>query len=73
MLVLFFLAGCVGKSDSFENDISEEIVDNDTESKTAVEALEKTEIPEESVINDEEENMKLYFNDIEISVKWEEL
>ena len=72
MLVLFCLAGCVGKSDSFENDISEEIVDNDTESKTAVEALEKTEIPEESVINDEEENMKLYFNDIEIPVKWED-
>ena len=54
MLVLFCIAGCVGKSDSFENDISEEIVDNDTESQTAVEALEKTEIPEESVINDEE-------------------
>ena len=72
MLVLFCLAGCVGKSDSFENDISEEIVDNDTESQTAVEALEKTEIPEESVINDEEENMKLYFNDVEIPVIWED-
>ena len=72
MLVLFCLAGCVGKSDSFENDISEEIVDNDIESQTAVEALEKTEIPEESVINDEEENMKLYFNDIEIPVLWED-
>ena len=72
MLVLFCLAGCVGKSDSFENDISEEIVDSDMESQTAVEALEKTEIPEESVINDEEENMKLYFNDIEIPVIWED-
>ena len=72
MLVLFCLAGCVGKSDSFENDISEEIVDNDTESQIAVEALDKTEIPEESVINDEEENMKLYFNDIEIPVIWED-
>ena len=72
MLVLFCLAGCIGKSDSFENDRSEEIVDNDTESQTAVEALEKTEIPEESVINDEEENMKLYFNDIEIPVIWED-
>ena len=72
MLVLFCFAGCVGKSDSFENDISEEIVDNDTESQTAVEALEKTELPEESVINDEEENMKLYFNDIEIPVIWED-
>ena len=72
MLVLFCLAGCVGKSDSFENDISEEIVDNDIESQTAVEALEKTELPEESVINDEEENMKLYFNDIEIPVIWED-
>lgn len=72
MLVLFCLAGCVGKSDSFENDISEEIVDNDIESQTTVEALEKTEIPEESVINDEEENMKLYFNDIEIPVIWED-
>ena len=55
MLVLFCLAGCVEKSNSFENDISEEIVNNDTESKTAIETLEKTEIPEESVINDEEE------------------
>ena len=72
MLVLFCLAGCVGKSDSFENDISEEIVDNDTESQIAVEALEKTEIPEESAINDEEENMKLYFNDVEIPVIWED-
>ena len=72
MLVLFCFAGCVGKSDSFENDISEEIVDNDTESQTAVEALEKTGISEESVINDEEENMKLYFNDIEIPVIWED-
>lgn len=72
MLILFCLVGCVGRSDSFENDISEEIVDNDTESQTAVEALEKTEIPEESVINDEEENMKLYFNDIEIPVIWED-
>ena len=72
MLVLFCLAGCVGKSDSFENDISEEIVDNDIESQTAAEALEKTEIPEEYVINDEEENMKLYFNDIEIPVIWED-
>ena len=57
MLTLFCLVGGVGRSDLFENDISEEIVDNDTESQTAVEALEKTEIPEESVINDEEENM----------------
>ena len=29
-------------------------------------------MPEESVINDEEENMKLYFNDIEIPVIWED-
>ena len=72
MLVLFCLAGCVGKNDSFENDISEEIVDSDIESQTAVEALEKTGILEESVINDEEENMKLYFNDIEIPVIWED-
>lgn len=72
MLALFCLAGCVGKSDSFENDISEEIVDNDIESQTAVEALENTEILEEAVINDEEENMKLYFNDIEIPVIWED-
>ena len=72
MLVLFCFAGCVGKSDSFENDISEEIVDSDIESQPAVEALEKTGISEESVINDEEENMKLYFNDIEIPVIWED-
>ena len=72
MFVLFCLAGCVGKSDPFENDISEEIVDNDTESQIAVETLEKTEISEESAINDEEENMKLYFNDVEIPVIWED-
>ena len=52
MLVLFCLAGCVGKSDSFENDISEEIIDNSTESQISTGELEKTEITDKLAIED---------------------
>ena len=73
MLVLFGLSGCREKrSDALENNISEEIIDNGTESQIAAEKLDKTEISNESEADDEEENMKLYFNDIEIPVVWED-
>ena len=56
--VLFGLAGCREKrSVSFENDISEEIIDNSTD---------------KSAMDDEKEYMKLYFNDTEIPVIWED-
>ena len=72
VLVLFGLAGCREKrSVSFENDISEEIIDNSTESQISAEELEKTEITDKSVIDDEKEYMKLYFNDTEVPVIWE--
>ena len=45
VLVLFGLAGCREKrSVSFENDISEEIIDNSTESQISAGELEETEI-----------------------------
>ena len=63
------LVGCREKrSVSFENDISEEIIDNSTESQISAGELEETEIIDKSAIDDEKENMKLYFNDIEIPV-----
>ena len=69
VLVLFELAGCREKrSVSFENDISGEIIDNSTESQISAEELEKTEITDKSVIDDEKEYMKLYFDDTEIPV-----
>ena len=71
MLVLSGLAGCREKrSVSFENDISEEMIDNSTESQ--ISAVEETEITDKSVIDDEKEYMKLYFNDTEIPVIWED-
>ena len=71
MLVLSGLAGCREKrSVSFENDISEEMVDNSTESQ--ISAVEETEITDKSAIDDEKEYMKLYFNDTEIPVIWED-
>ena len=71
MLVLSGLAGCREKrSVSFENDISEEIIDNSTESQ--ISAVEETEITDKSAIDDEKEYMKLYFNDTEIPVIWED-
>lgn len=71
VLVLSGLAGCREKrSVSFENDISEEIIDNSTESQ--ISAVEETEITDKSAIDDEKEYMKLYFNDTEIPVIWED-
>ena len=72
VLVLTGLAGCREKRRvSFENDISEEIIDNSTESQISTGELEKTEITDKSAIEDEKEYMKLYFNDIEVPVIWE--
>ena len=71
MLVLSGLAGCREKrSVSFENDISEEMIDNSTESQ--ISAVEETEITDKSAIDDEKDYMKLYFNDTEIPVIWED-
>ena len=72
VLVLSGLVGCREKRRvSFENDISEEIIDNSTESQISTGELEKTEITDKSAIEDEKEYMKLYFNDIEVPVIWE--
>ena len=69
VLVLFGFAGCREKrSVSFENDISEEIIDNSTESQISTGELEETEITDKSAMDDEREYMKLYFNDTEIPV-----
>ena len=73
ILVLSGLAGCREKrSVSFENDISEEITDNSTESQISAGELEETEITEKSANDNEKESMKLYFNDTEIPVIWED-
>lgn len=51
MLVLSGLVGCREKrSVSFEDDISEEIIDNSTESQISAGELEKTEITDQSAI-----------------------
>ena len=51
VLVLSGLVGCREKrSVSFENDISEEIIDNSTESQISAGELEKTEITDQSAI-----------------------
>ena len=72
VLVLSGLVGCREKRRvSFENDISEEIIDNSTESQISTGELEKTEITDKLAIEDEKEYMKLYFNDIEVPVIWE--
>ena len=69
--VLFGLAGCREKrSVSFENDISEEIIDNSTEAQNST--VEETEITDKSAMDGEKEYMKLYFNDTEIPVIWED-
>ena len=71
VLVLSGLAGYREKrSVSFENDISEEIIDNSTESQ--ISAVEETEITDKSAMDGEKEYMKLYFNDTEIPVIWED-
>ena len=52
VLVLFGFVGCREKgSVPFENDISEEIIDNSTESQISVEELEKTEITDKSAMD----------------------
>ena len=52
ILVLSGLVGCREKgSVPFENDISEEIIDNSTESQISVEELEKTEITDKSAMD----------------------
>ena len=72
VLVLSGLVGCREKRRvSFENDISEEIIDNSTESQISAGELEKTEITDKSAIEDEKEYLKLYFNDMEVPVIWE--
>ena len=60
VLVLTGLAGCREKrSVSSENDISEGIIDNSTEAQISAGELEET-------------DMKLYFNDTEVPVIWED-
>ena len=73
MLVLFGLVGCRERgSNSFKNDTSKKIIDNGTESQIVAKELDKTEISSESAIDEEEESMKLYFNNTEIPVVWED-
>lgn len=73
VIVLFGLVGCIEKrSVSFENHIPEEIIDNGTESQISAGELEETEITDKSAIDDEKECMKLYFNDTEVPVIWED-
>lgn len=45
------------------------MIDNSTESQ--ISAVEETEITDKSAIDDEKEYMKLYFNDTEVPVIWE--
>ena len=73
VIVLFGFLGCIEKrSVSFENHIPEEIIDNGTESQISAGELEGTEITDKSAIDDEKECMKLYFNDTEVPVIWED-
>ena len=65
VLVLFGLAGCREKrSVSFENDISEEIIDNSTESQISVEELEKTEITDKSAMDNDSDIVALLREEI---------
>ena len=60
VLVLFGIVGCREKrSASFENDISEEIIDNSTESQISVEELEKTEITDKSAMDNDSDIVAL--------------
>ena len=60
MLVLSGLAGCSGgKSVSFENDISEKIIDNSTESQISAGELEKTEITDKSAMDNDSDIVAL--------------
>ena len=60
VLVLTGLAGCREKrSVSSENDISEGIIDNSTESQISVEELEKTEITDKSAMDNDSDIVAL--------------
>ena len=60
MLVLFGFVGCREKgSVPFANDISEEIIDNSTESQISVEELEKTEITDKSAMDNDSDIVAL--------------
>lgn len=73
MLILLELAGCGEKrSNALENNISEERIDNGIEYQSTDEKLDKVETSNELKTDNEDENMKLYFNDTEISVIWED-
>lgn len=73
VLVLSGLVGCREKrSVSNENEVFEEKIDNGTESKSLAGELVKTKITEKSAMDGEKEYMKLYLNDTEIPVIWED-
>ena len=60
VLVLSGVVGCREKrSVSFENDISEEIIDNSTESQISAEELEKTEITDKSAMDNDSDIVAL--------------
>lgn len=60
VLVLFGFVGCREKgSVPFENDISEEIIDNSTESQISAEELEKTEITDKSAMDNDSDIVAL--------------
>ena len=60
VLVLFGFVGCREKgSVPFENDISEEIIDNSTESQISAGELEKTEITDKSAMDNDSDIVAL--------------
>ena len=72
ILVLSELIGCREKrSVSIENEVSEEIKDNGTEFQISDGELVKIKISDKSAMDSETEYMKLYFNETEIPVIWE--
>ena len=72
-LVLSELIGCREKrSVSIENEVSEEIKDNGTEFQISDGELVKIKISDKSAMDSEIEYMKLYFNETEIPVIWED-
>lgn len=73
VLVLSGFVGCREKrSVSIENEVFEEKIDNGTESKSLAGELVKIKITEKSAMDGEKEYMKLYLNDTEIPVIWED-
>lgn len=75
-LCVFVLSGLVGcrekRSVPFENEVSKEIKDNGTESQISDGELVKIKISDKSTMDGEKEYMKLYLNDTEIPVIWED-